>query len=320
MGDKSRIEWTDATWNPVTGCTPISEGCANCYAKREAEGRLRGRCGYDKDEPFKVTLHEDKLDQPLRWQKPRRIFVCSMGDLFHDDVPRSWIEAVFNVILECRQHTFLILTKRPDRMRLLMKSFEAGSACNFWVGDESGADWVTQSFAETLPHVWLGVTAENQQRADERIPILLDTPAAVRFVSVEPMLGPVDILDPLFAEGKAGSPHLDVLDARNLGMPSLDWVICGGETGQNARPMHPDWARALRDQCVAAKTPFFFKQWGEWGNIHDKNAPANLKGPKVRYPHDERGGFVRMDKIGKKRSGRLLDGRTWDEYPDGRRG
>ncbi len=106
MGDRSKIEWTDATWNPITGCSPVSEGCENCYAKREAEGRLRGRCGYDKDEPFKVTLHPDKLDQPLRWTKPRRIFVCSMGDLFHEDVPRAWIEDVFNVILECRQHTF----------------------------------------------------------------------------------------------------------------------------------------------------------------------------------------------------------------------
>ncbi len=332
MGDRSKIEWTDATWNPITGCSPVSEGCENCYAKREAEGRLRGRCGYDKDEPFKVTLHPDKLDQPLRWTKPRRIFVCSMGDLFHEDVPRAWIEDVFNVILECRQHTFLILTKRPDRMRLLMKSIEAGSACNFWVGDESGADWVTQSFAETLPHVWLGVTAENQARADERIPVLLDTPAAVRFVSVEPMLGPVDLAltrsdrkQYILGETKH-FPGVEYSREKSL----IDWVICGGETGQNARPMHPDWGRNLRDQCTAVKVPFFFKQWGEWAPVYDRDKEdpdcrncdlVVSRSPKGRWMnltgghgfHGER--VVRIDRLGKKAAGRLLDGRTWDEYP-----
>lgn len=322
MGDKSRIEWTDATWNPITGCTPISEGCANCYAKRMAETRLAGRMGYDKDDPFKVTFHPDKLDQPSRWAKPRKIFVCSMGDLFHEDVPVEWIARVWAMMWRSAPwtwikddpvrtmqggHVFMVLTKRPRRMAELLNKE------SFWnLVIESGA--LSMRAVEPVPHIWLGVTAENQARADERIPILLDTPAAVRFVSVEPMLGPVDLRGLLVAEGKAGSPYLDALDARQLWLPSLDWVICGGETGQNARPMHPDWARALRDQCVAARVPFFFKQWGEWGVCKEVECPTRsgaCESPKETFC----GG---MCKMGKKRSGRLLDGRTWDEYPEAR--
>lgn len=290
MGTK--IEWVKnsdgtpgKTWNPVTGCTKISEGCQNCYAERMSK-RLAGRCGYPADNPFKVTLHSDRLNQPLQWKKPRRIFVCSMGDLFHPDVPYSFIDEIFNVMFEAGgdKHIYLILTKRPERMRKYIQTYE---------------DW---DYSET-PHIWLGVTAENQQRADERIPILLQTPAAVRFVSVEPMLGPVDLEAACWGEGKK-RPPIDI-QARQIANPiALDWIICGGETGPKARPMHPDWARSLRDQCKNAGVPFFFKQWGEWG----PNWLNDDDGKKIE-------GSEWIDKLGKKKAGRILDGRTWDEYP-----
>ena len=257
---KTRIEWAEVVWNPVSGCTPISEGCQNCYAKRMAN-RLRGRCGYPADDPFRVTLHPEKLEEPLKWKKPRRVFVCSMGDLFHEQVPDEYIAKVWEVMSNASQHTFLVLTKRPQRM----KDFLA--RLGWYIHDRDGYPMeavLDEGGKYTLKNVWLGVTAENQQRADERIPILLQIPAAVRFVSIEPMLGPVVIPEEW-----------------------PDWVICGGETGPGARPIHPDWVRSLRDQCQVAGTPFFFKSWGEWAE----------------------------HKVGKKKAGRLLDGRTWDEIP-----
>jgi protein gp37 len=254
------IEWADAVWNPVTGCTPISPGCANCYARRMAN-RLRGRCGYPSDDPFRVTLHPDRLDKPLHWRKPRRVFVNSMGDLFHEDTPDDFIAAVFGVMLFCQQHTFLILTKRPGRARA-------------WFTAQH--DFVTRTGAVTSPsylcfesakrrvgavhagvahswppsNVYLGVTAEDQQRADERIPLLLQTPAAVRFVSVEPMLGHIHIGDWTKLDGELKRGEF------------LDWLICGAETGPGARPMNLEWARSLRDQCKAAGVPYFFKKAG----------------------------------------------------------
>jgi protein gp37 len=257
---KTKIEWTEYSWNPVTGCTPASEGCQNCYAKRMAT-RLKGRYGYPEDEPFKVTLHPEKLKEPLKWKKPRRVFVCSMGDLFHEQVPDEYIAKVWEVMNNASQHTFLVLTKRPQRM----KDFLA--RLGWYIHDRDGYPMeavLDEGGKYTLKNVWLGVTAENQQRADERIPILLQIPAAVRFVSIEPMLGPVVIPEEW-----------------------PDWVICGGETGPGARPIHPDWVRSLRDQCQVAGTPFFFKSWGEWAE----------------------------HKVGRKKAGRLLDGRTWDEIP-----
>ena len=167
----TKIEWADKVWNPVTGCTPISEGCEHCYAERMAK-RLAGRFGYPEDEPFRVTYHEDKLTEPSSWKSPKRVFVCSMADLFHEDVSFDYLYRVFSVMGECPQHTFMILTKRPERM----KAFFDG-----------------HQILDYIPYVWLGVTCENQARADERIPILLQIPAAVRFVSLEPMLGPVDL-------------------------------------------------------------------------------------------------------------------------------
>lgn len=241
MGDKSKIEWLDggASWNPITGCTPISEGCVNCYAKTMAETRLRGMFGYDKEDPFKVTYHEDKLDQPLKWKKSRKIFVCSMGDLFHDAVKDWQIVEVFNAIGMAQQHTFLILTKRPRRAKHFMEYFNH-------------------------ENVWLGVTAENQRTADERIPILLGTPAAKRFVSVEPMLEQVDLNllrndRSKYVVNKVN--HYPGYECTGH-LSFVDWVICGAETGQNARPMDLKWARDLRDQCAEANVPFFFKKAG----------------------------------------------------------
>ena len=221
------IGWTDQTWNPITGCTKVSEGCLHCYAERMSE-RLAGRYGYPADHPFRVTLHSDKLVEPVRWRKPRHVFVCSMGDLFHDDVPFDRIMDVWDVMGECSQHTFQVLTKRPERMREFAR----------WMED-------VELMRCAHSNVWLGVTAENQARANERIPVLLDTPAAVRFVSVEPMLEPVDIM-----------PWLHSLSRTDT---ALDWVICGPETGPGARPFDIQWACDLRDQCAEAGVPFWFK-------------------------------------------------------------
>jgi len=306
MADQSKIEWTDATWNPITGCAPVSEGCANCYAKRNAEGRLRGKYGYPQDEPFRVTFHEDKLEQPLKWRRPRKIFVCSMGDLFHEDVPVEWTNCVFRAIQKAPHHRFMVLTKRPERMHDYLRN---ALGVREWPRNDI-----------LFPNLWLGVTAENQQRADERIPVLLDTPAAKCFVSVEPMLGPVDLSEYLPGERWHASecPMLS----------PLDWVICGGETGANARPMHPDWVRSLRDQCKEAQVPFFFKSWGEWAEVYDRDRDDPdwrrchaRSGPSERYLNIKGGqGFhgervVFMRRIGKRNAGRLLDGRTWDEEP-----
>lgn len=306
----TKIEWATESWNPVTGCTPVSEGCVHCYARRMAQ-RLAGRFGYPAEYPFAVTAHPERLEEPLQWKKPRRVFVCSMGDLFHRLVSDSYIWQVFNVMRKAQQHTFLVLTKRPQRMlewfNFIKNTVEIGEM-----------PW-------PLPNVWLGVTAENQKRADERIPILLQTPAAVRFASVEPMLGPVDLTKlPLGPNGYGLDFELDALTgwahgynentrnhrvSRNDQFGRLDWVICGGETGPSARPMHPNWVRGLRDQCQVAGVPFFFKHHGEWRECEppDQWDSANHKTIQAHGTH-----FVRLDK---KAAGRLLDGEQWNEMP-----
>lgn len=249
----TKIEWTDCTWNPTTGCTKISSGCKNCYAARMAN-RLRGRFGYPADDPFRVTLRPDRLELPFKWRNPRRVFVDSMGDLFHEAVPFDFIAAVFGVMAANPQHTFQILTKRPNRM------LEWYS----WISPEMDllnqiAEW------PIFPNVWLGVTAENQKAADERIPTLLQCPAAVRFVSAEPLLGPLNLrrffLDDDGLDLEGGWPQF----------AGLDWVIVGGETGPGARPMNPDWARQIRDQCKEVGVPFFFKKMGQ-----GKETPSDL--------------------------------------------
>lgn len=287
----TKIEWADKTWNPITGCTPISEGCQNCYAERMSK-RLAGRFGYPKDEPFKPgVVHEDKLYEPLKWRKPRRIFVSSMGDIFHEAVAKEALFEVFNTMaswaISCRKkdcdheevecwhdpgHTYMILTKRPENIQpAFERMFEFASH----LSGECALNVMRETDGWPLSNVWLGVTAENQRTADERIPILLQIPAAVRFVSVEPMLGPVDI-SPWMASGYLEPPHDDI----------INWVICGGETGPGARPMHREWALNLKNQCVDAGVPFFYKGWGDWYKKYT----------------------LRLD--------RLLDGREWNEYPE----
>lgn len=254
MSDNSRIEWTEATWNCVTGCSKISAGCDHCYAETFAE-RWRGVPGHHFENGFDVTLRPERLDQPLRWKRPRRIFVNSMSDLFHEAVPDSYIAEVFGVMAQTPQHTYQLLTKRHGRMRSLLlnqPSFQR-RFCFRW----------------PLPNLWIGISAEDQKWADIRIPALLDTPAAVRFVSAEPLLGPITLkLDWLaqrccpicgeFAdvEGSCGPLHDAMLE--NPG--GIGWVIAGGESGPGARPMRAEWARSLQDQCAAAGVPFFFKQ------------------------------------------------------------
>jgi len=286
---KTRIEWADAVWNPVAGCTPVSEGCAHCYAARMAT-RLAGQCGYPADEPFRVTLHKDKLEEPLHWASPRRVFVVSMGDLFHPLVPREVIADVFNTMaawtLTCRKqgcehddescwhdpgHTYLILTKRPQRMKDVINDMPN------YVGERWPGDTALSISLEAgnwpLPDVWLGVSAENQARADERIPILLSIPAAKRFVSCEPLLSPIDLTH--IQQGETWTENAltgEVWGAFPGGHDQfdhhLDWVITGGETGPGARPMEEDWARSLVRQCRAANVAFFMKQ-GSQANWRD---------------------------------------------------
>jgi len=304
---KTKIEWADRVWNPATGCTKVSAGCEHCYAARMA---ARFECG-----PFhdvitggkwngKVQLHHNRLEQPLRWKKSCRIFVNSMGDLFHPSVPDDYLEKVFRVMDQCGAqancgdgncgHQFMILTKRPERMRDFVgrwwKSYHE-------VGVEPYAD-----------NIWLGVTAENQAAADERIPILLKTPAAMRFVSVEPMLEPVNLETHLGYYAK--------YETRN-GVevkPKLDWVICGGETGPGARPMDPLWVCSLLDQCRITEVPFFFKSWGEWGDSAAWGRWCEDHGTKTYdWPKNRKQGI--HYRVGRKAAGREIGGHTFDEFP-----
>ena len=274
MGDRSAIEWTEATWNPVVGCSKVSPGCAHCYAEELHRTRLDGKGIYPSFRPWtpanaqhNVTLAPERLSQPLRWRRPRMVFVNSMSDLFHELVPVDFIWSVFGVMANAPQHTFQILTKRPERMREVL------------------AEWSPR------PNIWLGTSIENRRfvgRADD----LRATPASVRFISAEPLLGSLVCqrcqgfgwymavdrsgVECTACDGGPGSrPSLD--------LGGIDWLIVGGESGPKRRPVNPDWVRALRDLAGGRGTGFFFKQWGG------------------RTP---------------KAGGRELDGRTWDEMPE----
>jgi protein gp37 len=279
MSDNSSIEWTEATWNPVTGCTKVSPGCDHCYAETMHE-RFHGKGSFST-----IDYRIDKLNIPLSWQKPRRIFVNSMADLFHAAVPDEFIAEVFAVMAIAERHTFQILTKRHARMRSLLSSRQFGDAVRDAVQIRGKSRWIEWP----LRNVWLGVSVENQQWADIRIPALLDTPAAIRWISAEPLLGPVDLTN---IDG------IDVLDPSDTGHetglfwepgPALDWVVVGGESGAGARRMDGDWARTMRDQCARRDVPFLFKQWG----AHDANGKRTSK----------------------KAAGRILDGQVHDGYP-----
>jgi protein gp37 len=372
----SKIEWTTDTWNPIAGCTKVSAGCTHCYAEIMANRlaaieRARNEQSFwaaDGKEPSekyqnvvneqgrwngKITFVEKALQEPLQRKKPTTYFVNSMSDLFHENVPDETIDRIFAVMALCPQHTFQVLTKRPDRMLAYMSRgdnehgdfFErisdaavdlTGSPCAAHVEDTT---W-------PLPNVWVGVSVENQAAADARIPLLLQTPAAVRFLSIEPLLGPVDLQKYLYPLPTARDLRHDLPPDYSVKPKPLHWVIVGGESGPGARPMHPDWARSLRDQCQAAGVPFFFKQWGAHGATAinmTTGAPAfkmytskahwqtkdwwvekghvclSLDGKilkcgadfdECQYP------VAIMRKVSKAKAGRRLDGRTWDEYPE----
>lgn len=257
MGSQTRIEWTEAVWNPVTGCTWASTGCDHCYA-RVMGTRLAGIKGNPRfGKPFsEVMCHVDRLSQPINWKRPRMVFVNSMSDLFHEDVPAEFIADIWAVMAACRgKHTFQVLTKRPDRMSLLLRNSSFKDMVMYRLGTKYGQIHGIREHFEGLSNVWLGVTAENQEQADRRIPFLIKTPAAVRWVSVEPMLGPVDLRIPTWTPTYG-------LPVSSPCLPSLNWVVCGGESGNGSRPFHTGWAMDLRDQCQAAGIPFFMKQLG----------------------------------------------------------
>ncbi len=292
MGTKTGIEWTDATWNPIIGCSRVSEGCRNCYAET-----IAGRFGRGKPTVYSgltkiVNGHSvwtgeiketRQLLQPLSWKKPKRIFVNSMSDLFHENLSDDKIDSIFAVMALCGQHRFQILTKRPERMLDYMWS--RSKSANYWK-KAVPEGYTLEDFAGIkmlpfpLPNVWLGVSVELEKHKD-RIDRLRDTPAVMRFLSLEPLLGDI---------GK--------LDLRGIG-----WVIVGGESGPNARPMQPEWARSLRDQCAAANVPFFFKQWGEWGPTDFEYLGRTISGNGA------------MARLGKKAAGAILDGVEHKAFP-----
>lgn len=275
MADKTGISWTDATWNPVTGCAKVSQGCRHCYAERDWH-RMQHLPTYSGRTFTDVACHPERLDQPLRWRRPRMVFVNSMSDLFHQDVPDGFIDQVFAIMALANQHVFQTLTKRPDRMlaylstrhrqahieraRVARIRLRPGGVCidsEHYGGGNVWSRW-------PLPHVWIGVSVEDQATADERIPLLIQMPAAIRWVSAEPLLGPVD-LAPWLRDGTPTPDQVDgPLGAHYLrhGAPLLDWVVVGGESGRKARIFDVAWARDLLHQCRASGVQFFMKQLG----------------------------------------------------------
>ena len=400
VGDRSKIEWTEATWNPTIGCTRVSEGCRNCYAERLAATRLKDAPRYQglaRMTPSgprwagEVRYVPEALDQPLRWHRPRMIFVNSMSDLFHERVPDEWLDEIHAVMLACHLfenragHIFQILTKRTKRMRDYYLSRTPAEHLKAWA--VAGNGWIQTDdpdvlFSEAvewqcsakwdpetsvalsspepwshpenlfpLPNVWLGTSVENQEAADKRIPILLDTPATIRFLSCEPLLGPIDLTSVRNPGGDAW-PRFNVLQRWTNGETTtgIDWVIAGAESGPNARPCHPDWARSLRDQAAVAGIPFFWKSWGDWKPFSEMSEEESLRlyvsnrkakewedqailddiwgkrcvvptrmlqfdGNEGAYVIDGHVAYL-MYKVGKKAAGATLDGREWRQMPE----
>lgn len=332
------IEWTDESWNPIRArlrsdptvigwhCEHASPGCEHCYS--ETRNRS-GRCNMGTKLPYKpghrmdieVYLDEAQLLKPLSWRKGRKVFPCSMTDLFADFVTDEMLDRVFAVMILSHQHVFQVVTKRSARMRKYLSRHR----WHLWAAIGREIDpvrWrnlppIMGGDCTPVPNVWLGVSVEDQQRADERIPDLLATPAAIRWISAEPLLGPINIIDAMWAR-----------DAKDL-TATLDWVVAGGESGKHARPMHPDWARSLRDQCAAADVTFFFKQWGESCPLRAELIPVDRRNigwvahdgrfkfdctevdhrPMIRDDDRYGAGYWKQTvRVGKKRAGRLLDG------------
>lgn len=326
MGDKTRIEWADATWNPVAGCTAVSEGCHNCYAAGLAsrfsgeglqyEGLAKQRKGRRPHWTGRIQFNQELMDKPNRWQRPRRIFVCSMADLFHDGVTDEQLDAIFAKMLEVNRHEYMVLTKRPERM----------------VSYLEGSDLWNNGEPLDRAHIWFGVSAESQRWADNRIPLLMRAPVVRRFVSAEPLLGSIASM-PLKGYGcstchhpmpdNAGGYCPMCLNGSFAYQQMIDMVIVGGESGPNARPMHPVWVSEIRDQCEAAGTMFFFKQWGEWGPLgQHPHAIEDKRYTKVaitpggeRLSIKEMPGGPHMVKVGKKKSGAVFGNRTYQEFP-----
>lgn len=324
----TKIEWSDETWNPTVGCSYASDGCRGCYAARDAFGRLRNVPAYaglahqrtpDELPRFtgEVRFLPERLDQPTRWKRPRRVFVDSMSDLFHPEVLRGehegfpFLAHVFARMVAAPQHTFQVLTKRPQIMRTVLAEprFRLDvNALLLGLGHPVMPGGMTDPDFRWPTHLWMGTSVEDQRNAELRIPHLLATPAAVRFLSIEPLLGPVDL---------AASRPPGCTDEG-----SIDWVIVGGESGPRARAMHPQWVRDLRDQCVGAGVPFLFKQWGEWApaarshatHIVEMDGTCHPRYGEAIVPTNGRHG-VAVFRWGKKAAGRVLDGRTWDEFP-----
>lgn len=384
MADKSLIEWTDATWNPITGCTLVDDSCRHCYAAHlitswhaignhpSRKGLARKNAAGESKFTGEVRFNEGWLDQPLRWKNPRRIFVCAHGDLFHPSVPDEWIDKVFAVMALAPQHTFQVLTKRPERAQeyLTRHDGKRHPAMTYAALMAVTGRWNTPALDLSLwplPNVWLGTSISDQASADLRIPHLLATPAAIRFVSAEPLLGEVDFEQAWHGENALDSECWGECAWCEKGYPALhncqhgkgdrkrdrsgiDWVIVGGESGPHARPMHPDWARFLRDQCVSAGVPFLFKQWGEWGPgsfnmstgeavfrafpnfqtwvnkgstwvnggtcMDAKGRICKIGADMMRARDEDAFPVTITHRVGKKRSGRLLDGVEWSQFPE----
>lgn len=331
MSAVTHIEWTrgddgspGATWNVADGCTRVSAGCMHCYIERQPPFRIAHR-RFDGDgigSTTGVRLHPHRLSWPLSWRKPTRIFVCSLADLFHKDIPDEYIAQVWAVMALAPRHTFQVLTKRHDRLRTLLGSPRFSGlvyrALNSMlvqgnphrIADETvmaALDGFARGNFMILPNVWVMVTGEDAQWLQTRADALRETPAAIRGVSIEPLLGPIVDAD----------------------LSGLDWVIVGGESGPDARPMHPDWPRSLRDQCQAAGVAFWFKQWGDWVPesllLHRATSDAAFLGADGRFrplidgkPVQEpyaAGEDITIRRVGKKAAGRELDGRAWEQYP-----
>lgn len=310
MSDGSPIEWTNASWNPVRGCDKVSAGCKNCYAETFSE-RWRGIKGHPFEQGFDLRLVPEALEKPLRWKKPRKIFVNSMSDLFHEDIPNEYIAAVFGVMAACPQHTFQVLTKRAARMRewfdWLPSHYDGPRTVPPWASEELRHRLASaHDVLWPLPNVHLGISAENQETADARIPLLLECPAAVRWVSAEPLLGPIDLnrIDATKAGWRAvnGFPEPAAISAfgkwqerpmRARLQNGIDWVVVGGESGLGARACDVAWIRSIVEQCRAADVPAFVKQLG--ASPFDRTMPVSVPVPPgTRLGHICRDGVFRM--------------------------
>lgn len=321
MSAKTGIEWTEMTWNPVAGCSLESPGCKNCYAMRlayrwsktdKAAAKFDGLTSVSANgTPVWtgiVRLVERSLSEPRSWKRPKRVFVNSMSDLFHPALSDADIARVWAAMASAPQHQFQVLTKRHTRLRDWLNQPNTPSLVEdamYSLG--VGSLWLQWP----LPHVWIGVSVEDQQRANERIPTLLECPGAVRFLSMEPLLERVSIT------AAVTSTYHSEAAATMPSVSDLDWVIVGGESGTGARPLHPDWVRAIRDECAAASVPFFFKQVGSWIWLDSAQLAENAVGlmPSGRVVAAQTPGSQLISKGGKEVAGKLLDGQFHQEYP-----